>query len=82
MKQFFPQQNFYHDFLEFRYQFVRFFVIGTVASNIDKVQSESRTKYTDTSKASNTLTSPNRCSTSPSRQNIDKKFNIESKGRI
>ena len=61
---------------------MRYFLIGTVAGKIDKVQSENRTKYTDASKASNTLTSPNRCSTSPSRQNTDKKFNIESKGRI
>ena len=59
-----------------------FFLIGTGAGKIDKVQSESLTKYTDNSKASNTLTSPNRCSTSPSRQNIDKRSNIESKGMV
>ena len=61
---------------------MRFFLIGTVAGKIEKVQPESLAKYTDNSKASNTLTSPNRCSTSPSRQNIDKRLNIESKGRV
>ena len=52
-----------------------------LAGKIDIVQPDNLTKYPDASKIIDSITSPKRYSTSPSRQSNDKSNNIETKGK-